>query len=113
MFLVTHLVNHDIILGHDRLQHNNLQINWKLGRIRLTDTSYQNWFSRETLQNAVIRAMQLAKDPSAPTRLQVSMIETVSQDNQVDKDYVLAYIPGEDFIQMLPITTIVSKAIAA
>jgi hypothetical protein len=110
--LVIHLGNHDIILGHDWLQLNNLQIDWKLGRIRLTDISDQNQFPREILQDAVIRAIQLAKDSDAPTRLQVSTIKTVSQDNQVDEDYILAYTPGEVFIQTLPITTTASKAIA-
>jgi hypothetical protein len=110
--LVTHLGNHDIILGHDWLQYNNPQIDWKLGRIRLTDTSDQNWFPWETLQDAVIQAMQLAKNSDAPTCLQVSTIETVSQDNQVNKNYVLVYIFGEVFIWTLPITTTTSKAIA-
>jgi predicted aspartyl protease len=110
--LVTHLENHDIILGHDWLQRNNPQIDWKLERIRLTDTSDQNRFSQETLQDTVIRAIQLAKDPNASNHLQVSKIETVSQDNQVNKDYVLAYTPGEVFIRTLPITTTASKAIA-
>jgi hypothetical protein len=111
-FLVTHLENHDVILEHDWLRHNNPQIDWKLGRISFTDTSVQNHFSREALQDTVIRAIRLAKDPNAPVRFQVSTIETVSQDNQVNKDYALAYTPGEDFIRTIPITTTASKAIA-
>jgi hypothetical protein len=46
-------------------------------------------------------------------RFQVSTIETVSRDNQVDEDYILAYTPGEDFIRTIPITTTASRAIAA
>jgi hypothetical protein len=56
--------------------------------------------------------MRLAKDPNAPIHLQVSTIETVSQDEQIDEDYVLAYTPGKAFIWMIPITTTASKAIA-
>jgi hypothetical protein len=97
-FLVTHLGNHDVILGHDWLRHNNPQIDWKLGRISFTDTSVQNHFPGEALQDAVIRAIQLAKDPNAPVRFQVSTIKTVLQDNQVNEDYTLAYTSGEDFI---------------
>jgi hypothetical protein len=41
------------------------------------------------------------------------MMNTISQDNQVDEDYVLAYIPGKEFIWTIPITTMASKAIAA
>jgi hypothetical protein len=40
------------------------------------------------------------------------MLNTVSQDEQVNKDYVLAYIPRENSIQAIPITTTISKAIA-
>jgi hypothetical protein len=112
-FLVTHLGNHDIIFGHDWLRHNNPQIDWKLGRINFTDTVIQNHFPWETLQDAVIQAIQIAKDPNAPARFQVSTIETVSRDNQVDEDYILAYTPGEDFIRTIPITTTASRAIAA
>jgi hypothetical protein len=110
--LVTHLGNHDIILGHDWLRHNNPQIDWKLGRIKFIDTPVQNCFPQEALQDAVIQAMRLAKDPNAPVRFRVSTIETVSQDKQVDEDYILAYTPRESFIRMIPITTTASKAIA-
>jgi hypothetical protein len=57
--------------------------------------------------------MQLAKDPNAPVHFKISTIETVSQDKQVNENYVLAYTPGESFIRTIPITTTASKAIAA
>jgi hypothetical protein len=57
--------------------------------------------------------MQIAKDPSTPVRFQISTFETVSGDNQVNEDYILAYTPGEDFIRTIPITTTASRAIAA
>jgi hypothetical protein len=110
--LVTHLENHDIILGHDWLRHNNSQIDWKLRRIKFIDTPVQNRFPQETLQDVVIQAIRLAKDPNAPVCFRVSTIKTVSQDKQVDEDYILAYTPGESFIRTIPITTMASKAIA-
>jgi hypothetical protein len=56
--------------------------------------------------------MRLAKDPNAPVCFRVSTVEMVSQDKQVNEDYILAYTPGESFIQTIPITTMASKAIA-
>jgi hypothetical protein len=56
--------------------------------------------------------MRLAKDPNAPVRFRVSTIETISQDKQVNKDYILTYTPGESFVWTIPITTTASKAIA-
>jgi hypothetical protein len=56
--------------------------------------------------------MWIAKDPNTPAYFQVSTTNTISQDKQVNEDYILAYVPGKNYIRTIPISTTTGKAIA-
>jgi hypothetical protein len=51
-------------------------------------------------------------NPEALTNVYVLTMNVVTQDDQINKDYILAYIPRDIYIRTIPILTTASKTIA-